>query len=192
MNFRELKSLLQSFYCLWNWHSHLYFKDTAMQTEKTLISDRLPVSKVSWKILHFNYLQLCINLPLKIYIFLRSSLFFNCFCCLFCFELRLYGSITYKLEQLWMQKFQRLLFLLKRSYICYYIICMTVPLTLSRRRPLSYRNQSIDLLWKSMDWFLYDTGLRLESVNQFAFICITYLNDLNREWKSFRIDFHEF
>ena len=27
-----------------------------------------------------------------------------------------------------MQKFQRLLLLLKRSYICYYIICMTVPL----------------------------------------------------------------
>ena len=29
------------------------------------------------------------------------------------------------------------------------------------RRPLSYRNQSIDLLCKSMDWFLYDNGLRL-------------------------------
>ena len=26
--------------------------------------------------------------------------------------------------------------------------------------PLSYRNQSIDLLCKSMDWFLYDKGLR--------------------------------
>ena len=35
-------------------------------------------------------------------------------------------------------------------------------LTLSRRRPLSYRNQSFDLLPKSMDWFLYDNGLRLE------------------------------
>ena len=35
-------------------------------------------------------------------------------------------------------------------------------LTLSRRRPLSYRNQSIDLESKSMDWFLYDNGLRLE------------------------------
>ena len=38
-------------------------------------------------------------------------------------------------------------------------------LTLSRRRLLSYRNQSIDLLRKSMDWFLYDNGLRLERVN---------------------------
>ena len=40
-----------------------------------------------------------------------------------------------------------------------------VDLTLSRRRlPLSYRNQSIDLLAKSMDWFLYDNGLRLKRV----------------------------
>ena len=37
-------------------------------------------------------------------------------------------------------------------------------LKLSRWRPLSYRNQSIDLRGKSMDWFLYDTGLRLERV----------------------------
>ena len=37
-------------------------------------------------------------------------------------------------------------------------------LTLSWRRPLSYRNQSIDLLCKSMDWFLYDNGLRYERV----------------------------
>ena len=30
--------------------------------------------------------------------------------------------------------------------------------------PLSYRNQSIDLLGKSADWFLYDNGLRHERV----------------------------
>ena len=29
---------------------------------------------------------------------------------------------------------------------------------------LSYRNQTIDLLCKSMDWFLYDRDLRHESV----------------------------
>ena len=39
--------------------------------------------------------------------------------------------------------------------------------TLSWRRPLSYRNQSIDLRSKSMDWFLYDNGLRHERVNIF-------------------------
>ena len=37
-------------------------------------------------------------------------------------------------------------------------------LTLSWRGSLSYRNQSIDLLCKSMDWFLDDNGLRHERV----------------------------
>ena len=41
-------------------------------------------------------------------------------------------------------------------------------LTLSWRRPLSYRNQYTDLLRKSMDWFLYDNGLRHEGVNSFT------------------------
>ena len=39
-------------------------------------------------------------------------------------------------------------------------------LTLSWRRPLSYRNQSIDLQRKSMDWFLYDNVLRHERVKE--------------------------
>ena len=41
-------------------------------------------------------------------------------------------------------------------------------LTVSWRRPLSYRNQSIDLQSKSMDWFLYDNALRHERVTWFA------------------------
>ena len=36
--------------------------------------------------------------------------------------------------------------------------------TLSCRWQLSYRKQSIDLLRKSMDWFLYDNGHRHERV----------------------------
>ena len=40
----------------------------------------------------------------------------------------------------------------------------TVSITLSWRRFLSYRNQSIDLLCKSMDWFLYDRDLCHERV----------------------------
>ena len=40
----------------------------------------------------------------------------------------------------------------------------TVFSTLSWRRPLAYRNQSIDLLSKSMDWFLYDNGFRHKRV----------------------------
>ena len=38
-------------------------------------------------------------------------------------------------------------------------------LILSWQRPLSYRNQSTDFQSKSMDWFLYDNGLRHERVN---------------------------
>ena len=36
-------------------------------------------------------------------------------------------------------------------------------LTLSRQKPLSYRN---DLLLKSLNWFLYDNGLRPERVKE--------------------------
>ena len=40
------------------------------------------------------------------------------------------------------------------------------PLTFSWRRRLSYRNQSIDLQSKSMDW-LYDNDFRHERVKEF-------------------------
>ena len=38
-----------------------------------------------------------------------------------------------------MRKCQYLLFVLKRSYICYYIICMTVPLIKEKIRDASKR-----------------------------------------------------
>ena len=44
-------------------------------------------------------------------------------------------------------------------------VWVSFMLTLSWRRFLSYRNQSIDLLSKSVDWFLYDRNLRHERVN---------------------------
>ena len=40
-----------------------------------------------------------------------------------------------------------------------------VVLTLSWRRPLSYRNRSIDLQSKSIDWFICDNSLRHERIN---------------------------
>ena len=40
---------------------------------------------------------------------------------------------------------------------------------------LLYRNQSIDLQSKSMDWFLYDNGLRRERVK-----CVNYIASI---WK---------
>ena len=71
---------------------------------------------------------------------------------------------------------------LKRHLVCFaskmsnlkrFCLCITIVkqncLTLSWRRPISYRNQSIDLLCKSMDWFPYDNGPRHERVNALFF-----------------------
>ena len=52
----------------------------------------------------------------------------------------------------------------KEKSIPHRFLLTQIILILSRRRPLSYRNQSIDLRNKSMDWFLYDNSLRLERV----------------------------
>ena len=41
---------------------------------------------------------------------------------------------------------------------------------------LSYRNQSINVLCKSMDWFLYDSDLRQERVNTTTAIYDIYFN----------------
>ena len=43
-------------------------------------------------------------------------------------------------------------------------ILLKFVLTLSRRLFVSYRNQAIDVLCKSMDWFLYDRDLSYERV----------------------------
>ena len=45
-----------------------------------------------------------------------------------------------------------------------FFLVRKISLTLSWRRLISYRNQSIDLFRKSVDWFLYDIGLRHERV----------------------------
>ena len=47
-------------------------------------------------------------------------------------------------------------------------------LPLSWRRPLSYRNQSVDLFRKSMGWFLYDNGLCHERVKSNYGLCYTF------------------
>ena len=49
----------------------------------------------------------------------------------------------------------------------YHVSIRNKTLTLSWRRSLSYKNHSIDLLCKSVDWFLYDNGLRQERVKHF-------------------------
>ena len=50
-------------------------------------------------------------------------------------------------------------------------------LTFSWRRPLSYRNQSIDLRSKSMDWFLFNNGLRQERVKKNHIMVAQYIKD---------------
>ena len=56
-------------------------------------------------------------------------------------------------------------------------------LTLSWRRPLSYRNQCIDLLRKSMVWFLYDNDLRHESPKyNFSLICGMSFSNWHLHW----------
>ena len=57
---------------------------------------------------------------------------------------------------------------LRKLKINYWHSRSVVGLNLSWRRPLSYRHQSIDLLRRSMDWFLYDNGLRHERVDMKA------------------------
>ena len=77
-------------------------KGTVMQTEKALINDRLSVLK------HF-----------------------NSFYCLFLFVNKSLPLNNFKTRTDINAKFQCLLSVLKRSHICYYIICMTVPLILT-------------------------------------------------------------
>ena len=65
--------------------------------------------------------------------------------------------------------YKKLLFSMARFLFCFcffetlhFQVFIERELTLSWQRPLSYRNQSIDLHSKSMNRFLYDNGLRHE------------------------------
>ena len=65
------------------------------------------------------------------------------------------------------------------------LLFLTV-LTLSWRRSLSYKNQSIDLQSKSMDWFLYGRDLRLERVKKSKYkIILGECHFKCRLWMSF-------
>ena len=53
-----------------------------------------------------------------------------------------------------MRKFQYSLFVLKRSYICYYIICMTVPL--NHKSSISVSQQEKNPLPTLVDLFIFN------------------------------------
>ena len=59
--------------------------------------------------------------------------------------------------------------------------CASYSLTLSWRRPLSYTNQSIALQSKSMDWFLYDNGLRFGRVKGIRLVFLVLYQYYSRE-----------
>ena len=59
-------------------------KGTVMQIEKALINDRLSVSKVSWKFRIPTIYNFAVKFAVKFATFLKSSLLFNSFYCLFC------------------------------------------------------------------------------------------------------------
>ena len=68
------------------------------------------------------------------------------------------------------------------SVICRFIswnFIVANLLTLSWQRSLSQRNQSIDLLCKSMDWFPYDKDLRHENVKALKVIINIPYSSLN-------------
>ena len=100
-----------------------------------------------------SYLWFYSDLPVKFAIFLESSLPFNSFCCFFLFINKTL-QLNNLIEQIWKRKFQCLLFMLKRSYICYYIICMTVPLKIfihsfiSCRLPCPNEWFQVQLFWR--------------------------------------------
>ena len=56
------------------------------------------------------------------------------------------------------------------EFILLLVVSHCWSLILSWRMPLSYRNQFIDLLCKSMNWFLYDRYLCHERVNGWGIV----------------------
>ena len=65
---------------------------------------------------------------------------------------RLYGSIAYKFKKLWIQNFQGLFLMLKRSFICCKTTCMSVPL--------------------NQEYILF---IKLLTINKWFFLCINYV-----------------
>ena len=84
---------------------------------------------------------------------------------------------------------------LERSTIIVFHVHWVSSLTSLWRRPLSYRNQSIDLRSESVDWFLYDNGLHHERVKkklilhdwEKGYTCLDWcLIIWQNKWKSWR------
>ena len=84
--------------------------------------------------------------------------------------------------------FQTITLLQSEDQVTFHVM-QFILLTLSWPRPLLYRNQSIDLHSKSMDWFLYENSIRHEIVNEWSdtwFLCYTDIHKIyvtkSSEW----------
>ena len=102
------------FICIFKRCIHVNWKTAAKWSLKYL--------KCILRISHSKYLQ-------KFAYFLKSSLLLNSFFVFSVCKQTSYGWITWKLKKLLMQNFQSLLLKLKQSFICCYIICITVTLS---------------------------------------------------------------
>ena len=80
------------------------------------------------KISHSDYLQFCSNLPVKFAIFFKSSLIFSVFIVFSVYKQTSWFNV---LKTRTGVNAKTLVFVIvsKQSYICYYIICMTVLLS---------------------------------------------------------------
>ena len=71
------------------------------------------------------------------------------------FPSKLYGGISYVLDQSYNNLEFQVLNYIRREIVCNYRMSFIIINSL-KQKFLSYRNQSIDLPSKSIDWFLYD------------------------------------
>ena len=87
-------------------------------------------------------------LPVKFVCFLKSRLVFNIFYCFLMFINKHFiylGCASLKNEWCYYTKPSAYYFYMRTKISEDFQICISVPLTLSWRSPISYRNQSIDL-----------------------------------------------
>ena len=71
-----------------------FVKRTVMQIEKSIINDRLRVSKMSWKFRIPTIYNFAVIYPWNLIFFYKAAYFFISFYCLFCLQTKLYSSIT--------------------------------------------------------------------------------------------------
>ena len=132
-----------------------------------ITTDRFNVKKIL-KNFCFHYLQFCCySLPKFTFSYMkkvihfeiiantksrfRSQISIDFFCLLVCKHSRRLNNL--KLNKLGIRKFQGLLFMLKRSFICCYMICIAVPLTNVNQKKRIFLQLLLQKLINALDSF---------------------------------------